>query len=247
MRNSLPISVLIRPRVQRWSPANLCASGPFPSSSSSRAHCRGDSLSRDTGPRDRSAAIPSPACRHRRTVRSVTRRSAAISGVLSPRANRPAASSRNRSRRCCSAGVYPPRCAYRMLWSYDSARPASLPLAAGLYELKRVSLRLHPSAWQTPASLRDLGKKRARHDVLRGCAPRFEVRSASTDDAGGHRPRSGTRTDHAGHRRTPRKTMAAVLYRRGKGRPELVRIEDPENGASQAKHCTLDAADGHCR
>jgi hypothetical protein len=59
-------------------------------------------------------------------------------GVLSPRANRPAASSRNRSRRCCSAGVYPPRCAYRMLWSYESARPASLPPAAGLYEFKEI-------------------------------------------------------------------------------------------------------------
>jgi hypothetical protein len=37
----------------------------------------------------------------------VTRRSRAISPVLSPAANRPAASSRNRSRQCCSAGVSP--------------------------------------------------------------------------------------------------------------------------------------------
>src|SRR6266496_5226912 len=56
--NSLPISVLIRPRVHRWSPANPCASGPLPSSSSSRAHCRGLSFSRDTGPLDRSASVP---------------------------------------------------------------------------------------------------------------------------------------------------------------------------------------------
>ena len=102
----------------------------------------------DTGPRDRSAAVPPSrqARRHRRTVRSVTRRSAATSGVLSPRANRPAASSRNRSRRCCSAGVYPPRCAYRMLWSYDSTRPASLPPAAGLYEFKEVSSWMYGSS-----------------------------------------------------------------------------------------------------
>jgi hypothetical protein len=59
--NSLPISVLIRPSVQRWSPANPCASGPFPSANSSRAHCCALSLSRDTGPRDRSASAP-PSC-----------------------------------------------------------------------------------------------------------------------------------------------------------------------------------------
>ena len=62
--NSLPISVLIRPSVQRWSPANPCASGPFVSSASSRAHCCGLSRSRDTGPLDRSASgsavLPGP-------------------------------------------------------------------------------------------------------------------------------------------------------------------------------------------
>src|SRR5229473_5570747 len=56
--NSLPISVLIRPSVQRWSPANPCASGPSLSSCSSRAHCCGLSFSRDTGPLDSSAAVP---------------------------------------------------------------------------------------------------------------------------------------------------------------------------------------------
>src|SRR5712691_3382114 len=44
----------------------------------------------------------------------MTRRSRAISPVLAPRENRRAASSRNRSRRCCSAGVYPPRCSHLM-------------------------------------------------------------------------------------------------------------------------------------
>ena len=56
----------------------------------------------------------------------------AISSIPSPRVNRPAAPSSSRSRRCCSAGVYPPRCAYRMLPSYASAHLRSRP---ELYEL----------------------------------------------------------------------------------------------------------------
>ena len=47
--------------------------------------------------------------------------------IPSPRANRPAASSRSRSRRCCSAGVYPPRCAYRIPRSYARSQPTSRP------------------------------------------------------------------------------------------------------------------------
>src|SRR6516225_9437325 len=136
--NSLPISVLIRPSVHRWSPANPCASGPFRSSASSRAHCCGLSRSRDTGPLDRRASAP-PSCQapcHRRTDPSVTRRSCAISLTASPRANRSAACSRNRSRRCCSAGVYPPRCAYRMHPSYARSQPTSPP---ELYEFSLVS------------------------------------------------------------------------------------------------------------
>ena len=74
--------------------------------------------------------------RHRRTDPGVTRRSRAISPVLSPRANRSAASSRNRSRRCCSAGAYPPRCLYLMPPSFASNRPASRP---DLYEFILVS------------------------------------------------------------------------------------------------------------
>ena len=104
------------------------------------------SFSRDTGPLDRSAPAPPP-CQgrcQRRTDPGVTRRSCAISLILSPRANRPAACSRSRSRRCCSAGVYPPRFPYRMLRSYDSANPASLPPAAGYYEFNLVSALPHP-------------------------------------------------------------------------------------------------------
>jgi hypothetical protein len=78
--NSLPISVFIRPSVQRWSPAKPCASGPFLSPCSSRAHCCGLSFwqSRDAGPLDRNAAVPPSrhALRHRRTDPGVTRRSA---------------------------------------------------------------------------------------------------------------------------------------------------------------------------
>jgi len=137
--NSLPISVLIRPSVHRWSPANPCASGPLASSSSSRDHCRALSLSRDTAPLDFSALVPPSrqARRHRRTDPSVTRRSRAICPVASPRANRPAASSRSRSRRCCPAGVYPPRCAYRMPRSYARSQPTS---RADLYEFMLVKV-----------------------------------------------------------------------------------------------------------
>src|SRR6185312_2140906 len=136
--NSFPMSVLILPRVHRWSLANPCASGPFRSSSSSRAHCCGLSRSRDTGPLDRSASSPPSrqARCHRRTDPSVTRRSRAISPIASPRTNRPAASIRSRSRRCCSAGVYPPRCAYRMHPSYARDRPTSRP---ALYEFTLVT------------------------------------------------------------------------------------------------------------
>ena len=91
---------------------------------------------RPPGPQRLSTAVPpGPLC-HRRTDPSVTRRSRAISLIASPRANRPAASSRSRSRRCCSAGVYPPRCAYRMSRSYARSQPTSRP---ALYELILVS------------------------------------------------------------------------------------------------------------
>ena len=90
---------------------HACASGPFFSSSSSRARCCGLSRFRGTGPFDLSA--PAPPSRqvlsYRRTDPSVTRRSCAISLIVLPRANRPAAPGR-----CCPAGACPPRCAYRI-------------------------------------------------------------------------------------------------------------------------------------
>jgi hypothetical protein len=90
--------------------ANPCASGPFcsSSSSSSRSHCCALSLSRNTGafrPERLGVAVRKARC-HRRTDPGVTV-GCAISLIVSPRANRPAASSCSRYRHCCSVDVYP--------------------------------------------------------------------------------------------------------------------------------------------
>jgi len=65
-------------------------------------------------PPGRSPRPPSSrqAFRHRCTVRAVTRKLAAISAVSSPAANRPAVSSRSRSRRSRPLAVSPPPDAY---------------------------------------------------------------------------------------------------------------------------------------
>ena len=103
---------------------HMCASGPFFSSSSSRARCCGLSRFRGTGPFDLSA--PAPPSRqvlsYRRTDPSVTRRLCAISLIVLSRANRPAAPGR-----CCPAGACPPRCAYRISGHYARNQPASRP------------------------------------------------------------------------------------------------------------------------
>jgi hypothetical protein len=132
-RNSRPISVLIRPRVHRWSRRTRAPAGPSQVELQPGPLLRAQLLPRHRtpGPQRLSTAIPPGPC-HRRTDPSVTRRSRAISLIVSPRANRPAASSRSRSRRCCPAGEYPPRCAYRMHPSYARSRPTSRP---ALYEL----------------------------------------------------------------------------------------------------------------
>jgi hypothetical protein len=82
---------------------------PGPGGRSAGTHCCGLSFSRDTEPLDRSASVP-PSCQalcHRRTDPSVIRKSCAISLIVSPRANRPAACSRSRSRCCSSARSQP--------------------------------------------------------------------------------------------------------------------------------------------
>jgi hypothetical protein len=120
--------------------------------------------SRDTGPLDRSAAVP-PSCqarRQRRTGPSVTRRSRAISLIVPSRANRSAASSRSRSRRCRPAGLYPPRCAYRMYWSYAHSQPTSPPK---LYEFILV--------YDVPGGRSCWGDRGGEKGVLPGFSPSF--------------------------------------------------------------------------
>jgi hypothetical protein len=97
------------PSVHRWSLANPCASEPFRSSSSSRAHCCGLSFSRDTGPLDLSASVPPGRLPAPHRPQRDPQVPGDLTDPIAPR-NRPAASSRRRSRRRCSTGVYPPRC-----------------------------------------------------------------------------------------------------------------------------------------
>ncbi len=79
-----------------------CASGPSSAPAPAGPTAAGLSRSRGTGPFDLSASAPPSrqVLSYRRTDPSVTRRSCAISLIVSPRANRPAAPAR-----CCSAGV----------------------------------------------------------------------------------------------------------------------------------------------
>ena len=63
------------------------------------------------------------ACRHRRTDRSLTRSSAAITAAGAPCSNLLAASSRTSSRRLRPSAVSPPPCAYRMHPAYRRSRP----------------------------------------------------------------------------------------------------------------------------
>ena len=80
--NFLPIRSRTRASVHRWSwyPA---ASGPAASTDSSTASCWSSSRHRAAGPFDASPAAPpaTQACRHRRTDRSLTRSSAAITAA----------------------------------------------------------------------------------------------------------------------------------------------------------------------
>jgi transposase len=75
---------------------------------------------KETWPRDASPAGPpaSQACRHRRTDRSLTRSSAAITAAGTRCPNLLAASSRTCSRRLRPSAVSPPPCAYRIYPAY---------------------------------------------------------------------------------------------------------------------------------
>ena len=136
------IGVLIRPRVHRRSPANPCASGPRTISASSRAHCCGLTFSRDTDPfgpeSPGSAVLPGPVPpphRLRRDPQVVCDLVNRVAAGEPPSGLHPQPLSR-----CCSAGVYPPRCAYGMYPPYDNAHPASLPPASRHYEFNLVTL-----------------------------------------------------------------------------------------------------------
>jgi len=80
-------------------------------------------------------AVP-PGLRHGRTERGVTRRSRVISSTASPRGEPLSRLKPQRSHRCCPAGAYRPRCAYRMPRSYPAGQPTSSP---DLYELNLVN------------------------------------------------------------------------------------------------------------
>ena len=105
------------------------ASGPASSTDSSRASCCSSSRHRAAGPFDASPAGPpaSHACRHRRTDRSVTRSSAAISAAGTRCPNLSTAASRTCSRRLRPSAVNPPPCAYRIPPAYPRKPRPSAP------------------------------------------------------------------------------------------------------------------------
>src|SRR5260221_461697 len=96
------------------------------------------------------APRPSQRLAPARSARGSTGKSGASSLPLPQGATGPAPSSGSLSRRCCSAGVYPPRCAYRIPRSYARKQPTSRP---DLYEFT-------------------LGSGAARNDLLSSRSPR---------------------------------------------------------------------------
>src|SRR5207245_5133831 len=112
--------------------------GPAPSARSSAASCCSSSRHCAARPREASPARPAAcqACRHRRTDRSLTRSSAAITAAGAPCSNLLPASSRTSSRRLRPSAVSPPPCAYRMHPAYRRKPPTSAPRTSpikGLY------------------------------------------------------------------------------------------------------------------
>jgi hypothetical protein len=126
--NWRPISILTRSSVHRWS-SQPCAAGPLASSFSSRANRSSDSFGSFAGPFDFRPSIPPSrqSRRHCSTERSLTRRSLAMSEVLSPRANLCPASSRIPSRAARRSAVRPPPSAYRITPAYHRDHPTSPP------------------------------------------------------------------------------------------------------------------------
>ena len=123
-----------RASVHRWS-SHPAASGPASSTLSSSASCASSSWQRAACPLDASPATPpaSQARRHRRTDRSLTRSSAAITAAGARCPNLSTASSRTCSRRLRPSAVNPPPCAYRIHLAYPRKPHPSAP---GHHELK---------------------------------------------------------------------------------------------------------------
>ncbi|WP_257003686.1 hypothetical protein [Streptomyces sp. SA15] len=120
--NLKAISTLIRARVHRWS-SQPCSAGPSANSFSNSANWPSDSLGSFGGPAEARASIPPS----RQARRQLTRRSFAITAVFSPRANRPPASYRIRSRNRRRSAVSPPPCAYRIPPAYRRDQHTSPP------------------------------------------------------------------------------------------------------------------------
>src|SRR6266536_3383432 len=117
----------MRASVHRWSwyPA---ASGPASSTASSAASWASSSRHRVAWPLDATPATPpaSQAARHRRTDRSLTRSSAAITATGTRCSNLSTASSRTCSRRLRPSAVNPPPCPYRIHPAYRQGYHLSL-------------------------------------------------------------------------------------------------------------------------
>ena len=126
---------LIIPPGATPSPSPPAASGPASSAASSAASCCSSSRHCAACPREASPASPlaCQACRHRRTDRSLTRSSAAITAAGTRCSNLLAASSRTCSRRLRPSAVSPPPCAYLMHLAY---RPKRRMSASGHHQLK---------------------------------------------------------------------------------------------------------------
>ena len=119
-----------RASVHRWS-SNPAASDPASSTDSSPASCCSSSRHGAAGPFDASPARPlaSHACRQRRTDRSVTRSSAAISAAGTRCSNLSTAASWTCSRRLRPSAVKPPPCGYLIPPAYPRkpVSPTDIP------------------------------------------------------------------------------------------------------------------------
>ncbi len=137
------ITVLIRPSVQRWSSQPWAAD---PSARSRSSVVNRSSLSRgsDAGPLEFRACEPpgAQARLQRRTERTLARSSLATAAFVSPRANRSAASSPDRSRNSRRSAVSPPPCGYRTPRRYRTERPPASRTRHHEFSLSSKSLRL---------------------------------------------------------------------------------------------------------